>query len=83
MIACNRLVSLLDKMPATETEKGLKYLPPPVHKYIANFLQKVSHENVLVAIRSTITTQRLVKFNLDNEPDWKIFLREITKEVGF
>jgi hypothetical protein len=83
MIACNRLVSLLDKIPATETEKGLKYLPPPPHKYIANFLQKVSYENVLVAIRSTITTQRLVKFNLDNEPDWRPFLREITKEVGF
>lgn len=83
MIVCNRLTSFLDKIKSpTQTENGLKYLPPPEHKHVARFLQKVSSENVLVSIRSTITTNRLVKFNLDDDQDWKIFLRSIKEEVN-
>jgi hypothetical protein len=44
-------------------------------------LQKSSFENVLVAVRSQITIDRLVKFNLDEHPEWEQVLSKINKRV--
>lgn len=73
MIACARLASQLDQVEGTE-------LPPSV-KHMGKFLNKVSHENVLVAVRSQVQIERLVKFNLDEHPDWAQVLGRINKEV--
>lgn len=74
MIACSRLASHLDQA------NDINDLPPSV-KAMGKFLNKVSHENVLVAVRSQIQIERLVKFNLDEHPDWAAVLTRINKEV--
>jgi len=73
MITCARLATQLDQ--ANENE------PPPSIKHVGKFLQKVSYENVLVAVRSQIQIDRLVKFNLDEHPDWEQVLNKINKQV--
>lgn len=73
MITCARLANQLDQ--AKENE------PPPSIKHVGKFLQKVSYENVLVAVRSQIQIDRLVKFNLDEHPDWEHVLNKINKQV--
>jgi hypothetical protein len=74
MITCARLAAQLDKV------QNLNELPPSV-KHVGKFLHKVSHENVLVAVRSQVQIERLVKFNLDEHPDWAQVLSRINKEV--
>jgi hypothetical protein len=74
MIACARLGTLLDQVDSVEN------LPPPV-RHMGRFLAKVSHENVLIAVRSQVQIERLVKFNLDEHPDWAQVLGRINKEV--
>ncbi|HEY5268444.1 MAG TPA: hypothetical protein VII94_04935 [Candidatus Saccharimonadales bacterium] len=73
MITCARFANQLDKVEGTE-------LPPSV-KFVGKFLNKVGHENVLVAVRSQVQIERLVKFNLDEHPDWSQVLGRINKEV--
>ena len=72
MIACARFATQLDQV---EQE-----LPPSV-KFMGKFLNKVSHENVLVAVRSQIQIVRLVKHSLDEHVDWAQVLGRINKEV--
>ena len=73
MITCARLSAQLDAASVDE--------PPPSIKHVGKFLQKSSYENVLVAVRSQITIDRLVKFNLDEHPDWEQVLTKINKRV--
>lgn len=73
MITCARLAAQLDQVEGME-------LPPSI-KHVGKFLHKVSHENVLVAVRSQVQIERLVKFNLDEHPDWQQVLGRINKEV--
>lgn len=73
MITCARLATQLDQSSETE--------PPPSVKHVGKFLQKVSYENVLVAVRSQIQIERLVRFNLDEHPDWEQVLNKINKQV--
>ena len=73
MITCARLATQLDQ--ANENE------PPKSIQHVGKFLQKVSYENVLVAVRSQIQIDRLVKFNLDEHPDWEHVLNKINKQV--
>lgn len=74
MITCARLATQLDN--ASESK------PPETIKHIGKFLQKVSHENVLVAVRSQIQVHRLVKFGLDEQPDWEPVITKISKQVN-
>ena len=74
MITCARLATQLDN--ASESN------PPESIKHVGKFLQKVSYENVLVAVRSQIQIDRLVKFNLDEQPEWETVLSKISKQVG-
>jgi hypothetical protein len=72
MIICARFANQLD-----QSEKEL----PPSVKFVGKFLNKVSHENVLVAVRSQIQIERLVKHSLDEAPEWSQVLSRINKEV--
>lgn len=73
MITCARL--------ATQLDQADEKMPPNSIKNVGKFLQKVSYENVLVAVRSQIQIDRLVKFNLDEHPDWEQVLNKINKQV--
>lgn len=73
MITCARLATQLDNSSPDEV--------PATVKHVGKFLQKVSYENVLVAVRSQIQIDRLVKFNLDEHPDWEQVLSKINKQV--
>lgn len=73
MITCARLATQLDQ--STENE-----IPQAV-KFVGKFLQKASYENVLVAVRSQIQIDRLVKFSLDEHPEWEQVLNKINKQV--
>jgi hypothetical protein len=73
MITCARLATQLDQSDPSE-------MLPSV-SYVGRFLQKVSYENVLVAVRSQIQIDRLVKFSLDEHPDWEDVLSQINKKV--
>ena len=73
MITCARLATQLDQADENDT--------PTSVKHVGKFLQRVSYENVLVAVRSQIQIERLVKFNLDEHPDWEQVLNKINKQV--
>ncbi|CAB4196948.1 AAA domain containing protein [uncultured Caudovirales phage] len=73
MITCARLANQLDESKADD--------PPKSITHVGKFLQKVSYENVLVAVRSQIQIDRLVQFNLDEHPDWEQVLSKINKSV--
>lgn len=73
MITCARLANQLDNSKVDE--------PPAAIKHVGKFFQKVSYENVLVAVRSQIQIERLVKFSLDEHPDWEQVLNKINKSV--
>lgn len=73
MITCARLATQLDQSKPDE--------PPPGIKHVGKFLQKVTYENVLVAVRSQIQIDRMVKFSLDEHPDWSLVLAKINKQV--
>ena len=74
MITCARLATQLDEV------NDIADLPPSI-KHVGKFLHRVSHENVLIAVRSQVQIERLVKFNLDEHPDWAQVLGRINKEV--
>ena len=73
MIACARLATQLDQ----STENN----PPIALKYMGNFLKHVSHENVLAAVRSQVTIDRIVQFNLDEHPYWQEILGSINQSA--
>jgi hypothetical protein len=73
MITCARLATQLDQ------SKG-KDIPDSVG-YVGKFLQKVSSENVLVAVRSQVQIDRIIDFNLDEHPDWESIMVKINKQV--
>ena len=73
MIACARLATQLDQTVGKEIPSSVRH--------VGKFLQKASYENVLVAVRSQITIDRLVKFSLDEHPEWEQVLNKINKQV--
>ena len=74
MITCARLATQLDQVKESDE------LPVSI-KHVGKFLHKVSYENVLVAVRSQVQIERMVKFNLDEHPDWANVLSKINKQV--
>lgn len=48
---------------------------------VGRILNKLCHEAVLMAVRSQIQIERLVKYNLDEHPEWKNVLNKINKVV--
>lgn len=73
MIACARLANHLDQATSD--------VPPPALKLMGRFFQYVSHENVLAAVRSQVTIDRIVQFNLDENKDWQDIMVRINKTV--
>lgn len=74
MMACARLSAHLDKTANLDE-------PPPALRQMGKFLQYVTHENVLAAVRSQVTIDRIVQFNLDENPHWQEILSRINKSV--
>ena len=74
MIACARLANQLDTHKAKELPKSVDHM--------GKFLQKISYENVLVAVRSQIQLDRILKFSLDEHPEWETVLNKIHKKVS-
>lgn len=74
MIACSRLATELDQI-----EIGQE-LPPSIRN-MGKFLAKVSYENVLVAVRSQVQIDRIVKFSLDEHPEWAQVLSRVNREI--
>lgn len=72
MITCARFGTLLDQTMGNS--------PGPV-KNVAAFLNRASDENVLVSVRSQITVRRLIKFSLDEHPDWEPILTRVNKKI--
>ena len=73
MITCARLATQLDnakdgKLPVTA-------------RHVGNFLQHVSYETVLVAVRSQIQLDRIINFGLDEQPEWEPLLNKIKEQV--
>jgi hypothetical protein len=73
MITCARLATQLDN--ATEGKM------PAAVKHVGKFLQSVSYETVLVAVRSQIQLDRIIKFDLDEQPEWEPLLNKIKDQV--
>lgn len=73
MITCNRLAQQLDA-----SKKGE---PPATLVHVGKFLQHVSLENILVAVRSNIQLDRIVKWNLDDHADWQPLLSKVNNRV--
>ncbi|NDB85251.1 MAG: hypothetical protein EB127_21495, partial [Alphaproteobacteria bacterium] len=55
---------------------------PKAVDHVGKFLQKINYENALVAIRSQIQLERIIKFNLDENPEWGSIITKITKKVS-
>jgi hypothetical protein len=72
MITCARLATQLDQIKEGEQV-------PMSARYVGKFLQNAEYENILIAVRSQILIDRLLKYNLDSMPEWEEFLKKITK----
>lgn len=73
MIACARLSNHLDQATGEN--------PPPALEMMGQFFQYVSHENVLAAVRSQVTIDRIVQYNLDEMKNWDKIMSVINKTV--
>lgn len=73
MITCNRLALQLDAAKKSD--------PPPSLVHVGKFLQHVSLENILVAVRSNIQLDRIVKWNLDDHENWQPLLSKVNNRV--
>lgn len=79
MIMCSRLAGILDRVPV---EEGAPVDKPKELGYIGRFLQKaVTEENILVAVRTQLTLNRLILWGLDSNKDWKEILTQVTTHV--
>lgn len=74
MITCARL--------ATHLDKSSEDSPPESIGHVGKFLQKVSYENALVAVRSQIQVDRIVRFALDEHVDWEPVCTKINKRIN-
>lgn len=73
MITCARLATQLDQLKNNEHLDSISY--------VGKFLQKVSHENALVAIRSQIQMSRLIQFGIDDQPEWAKVIADVSKSL--
>lgn len=74
MISCARLATQLDLLNKKDAQQ--------VIKNVGKFMKIVPPEHVLVAVRSQITTNRIIAFNLDEDPEWGPLLKGINKSAA-
>jgi hypothetical protein len=74
IIVCSRLANVLDSC-----EKG-KPLPQSVSN-VGKFLQYAQAEDILVAVRRQITVARILRFDLDEHPDWEPAFNKVYSKV--
>lgn len=79
MIVCSRVSGILDKVPQGEDAPEWK---PVELAYIGKFMQKaVADENILIAVRTQLTLDRVVRWELDQNKDWGRILIDVTNSV--
>jgi hypothetical protein len=74
MIACARMANVLDSHKGGDLPKSVDHM--------GKFLQKISPENVLVAVRSQIQLSRIITHSLDEHPEWEGVLNSINKRIS-
>lgn len=77
MMACGRLATQLDD---TEKRNDKESAIDLINK-MGVFLQLVSYENVLAAVRSQVTVNRIIQYNLDESQHWQDILAKINNAV--
>ncbi len=75
MMVSSRLAVQLDQASSGSS-------PPPAVKHVGKFFSIVDPETVLVSVRSQIQVSRIVKFNLDEHPDWAPFINDINDKMS-
>ncbi len=73
MITCARFANQLDQSKGGPIPESITH--------VGKFLQKISYENVLVAVRSQIQIERIVQYGLDEHPDWEKVLNDVNKSI--
>lgn len=76
MIVCARLSRVLDEMKPNQKEI------PEVATTVAHFVKSVDPEMALIAVRSQIGLDRMVKSSLDEDKNWDIILRDIARRIN-
>ena len=66
---------------ATHLDQTTSAAPPSSLKHVGRFLQNVSYENILVAVRNQIQIDRIIKYTLDDHPDWSQILSKVNKSL--
>lgn len=69
-IVCSRLSSILDA-------HTIKDAPQKTISLVAKFLEKVDEEHAFICLRTNITMNRLLRYQLISHPDWKPFVNKI------
>ncbi len=73
MIACSRLARLIDTIDRTRIQSQISN--------VGKFLKSVDPENVLMAVRSQIGLERVVKMGLDSDKHWDAVLDSLSANV--
>jgi len=76
MIVCARLANQLDQLDATNSNEQ-----HPAIQNVGKFLKHVPYENVLVAVRSQIQIERIVRHGLDEHPEWMPILNTLKSKA--
>lgn len=74
MIVCARFAAQLDEQKGKDV--------PASAPAVGKFLNKISNEMVLISVRSQVQLDRLVKFSLDDQPEWAPIFERIQKAIG-
>jgi hypothetical protein len=78
MITSARLSALLDNCdPNNLPKKAVNAI-----EYVGKFLNYAGDENVLVSVRSQIQIERLMKYNIDEQQDWKTIITKISDKIN-
>lgn len=73
-LVCQRLAAELD----ASTPEAL----PASVSYVGKFFENVSVNNIIKATKEHIKLDRIIKYNLDEHPDWKPVFERVHKQLN-
>jgi hypothetical protein len=73
------MANLMTGKLSSDLDRGDERLVGPIGRALSNF----SMEIVLLTVRRNIQIDRLVRYNLDEHPDWENLLNRINKAVDY
>lgn len=74
VIVCSRFATALDAANVNA--------PPECIKFVGKFMQRAGYENVLISVRQQLLVKRIVRWTLDEHPDWEGVLGKINNSVN-